>query len=139
MPPVQKAGTILGAGIVAGIAHSGLSSINRNTVLKTNTTTIVPTNNVPTTNVPTNNSINKLTDNLESSPLEDLLLDIEILNYTCWGLVIILIIQITFKFFTKNSVKLNLSKYIGTNLNYKLEYYLNKIIALNKNLSTIYI
>lgn len=74
-----------------------------------------------------------------SSPLENLLFDIEALNYICLSLVIILIIQILFKFYLKYSITLNFSNLLGININNKLEYYLNVIIKLNKKMSFIYI
>lgn len=61
-----------------------------------------------------------------------MLFDIQGLNATCLSLIIILIIQIIFKFYLKDSIKLNLFNILGINLNNNLEYYLNKIIILNK-------
>ena len=74
-----------------------------------------------------------------SSPLQNLLFDIQALNYICLSLVIILIIQILFKFNLKDNINLSLSYLLGININNKLEYYLNITIKLNKKMSFIYI
>jgi hypothetical protein len=135
MPPVQKAGVIVGSSLIAGLGHSIISNINRNKVLQGNIST-----KSTTSSDSANDVLNKLIDNTTpSSPLENLLFDIEALNYICISLVIILIIQILFKFYLKDSISLNLSKILGTNLNNKLEYYLNIILKLNKKMSFIYI
>lgn len=136
MPPLQKAGIIVGSSLITGIGHSVISNININKVLHDNISTEV-TN---TTCSNTTNVLNKLVDNTTpSSPLENLLFNIEALNYICLSLVIILIIQIFFKFYLKDSITLNLSNLLRVNINDKLEYYLNMIIKLNKKMSFIYI
>jgi hypothetical protein len=146
MPPVQKAGIIVGSGLVTGLGHSVISNININrnrvineniSVTDTNTATI---NNTNVTANTLNSSINKFIDNTTpSSPLENLLFDIEALNYVCLSLIILLIIQILFKFYLTENITLNLSNILGINVNNKLEYYLNKIIKLNKKMSSIYV
>lgn len=141
MPPLQKASIIVASGLITGFGHSVISNINRNNIMKDDlsyassnaSTNISSSNNI-------NSDINKfINNNNESiSPLENLIFDIEALNYICLSLVIILIIQITFKFFFPKNVTLNLSKLFGININNSLEYYLNKIIKLNKDMSNIY-
>lgn len=97
---------------------------------------------VPSVN--TNNSINDpnisrlIENNTLSSPLQDLLLNLDITTYMCIGMLIILIIQILFKFHFKDSIKLNISSVLGDKFNNTLEFYINKI-ELNKKMSTIYI
>ena len=137
MPPLQKAGIIVGSSLITGLGHSIISNVNINKVLQDN----ISTRSTSTTSSnSTNDVLNKLIDNTTpSSPLENLLFDIEALNYICLSLVIILIIQIFFKFYLKDSINLNLSKFLGININNKLEYYLNIIIKLNKKMSFIYI
>jgi len=135
MPPLQKAGVIIGAGLIGGLSHSRINNINRRTIMQENIE-----NN---TNGFVNNSssgLNKLLDDtIPSSPLQDLLLDSETTNYVCISLIIILIIQILFKFHLKDNINLNLSNILGNNINTRLEYYLNKIIMLNKKMSIVYI
>jgi hypothetical protein len=137
MPPLQKAGIIVGSSLVSGLGHSLISNANRNKVLQDN----ISTKGTNTTNSnSTNDLIDKFIDNTTaSSPLEKILFDIEALNYICLSLVIILIIQILFKFYLKDNIKLNISNILGININNKLEYYLNTIIKLNKKMSSIYI
>lgn len=141
MPPLQKAGVILGASLIGGLSHSKITSINRNTIMEENI------KNNANINDTTNNAINKINsevnkfidDNITSSPLQDLLLNLEITNYVCISLTIILIIQIIFKFHLKDNINLNLSSMLGNNINNNLEFYLNKIIKLNKKISIFYI
>ncbi len=135
MPPLQKAGIIVGSSLITGLGHSVISNVNRNKVLHYNTS-IRSTTSSNSTNDVLNNFIDNTT---SSSPIENLLFDIGALNYTCLSLVIILIIQILFKFYLKDSICLNLSNLLGTNINNKLEYYLNLIIKLNRKMSFIYI
>jgi hypothetical protein len=134
MPPVQKAGIILGAGLIGGLSHSKITTMNRNSILLEEGIR----NNPSFSDIPT--GINKLINtNIESSPLQDLLLNLELTNYVCLSLILILAIQILFKFNMKDSIKINLSKLLGNDFNKTLEYYFNKIILLNKKMSIIYI
>ena len=151
MPPIQKAGVIIGAGIIGGLFHSKISTINRNNIMQENSnfnivnsvnTDILSTKQEAKQNIANNisSTINKfVNDTTSSSPLEDLLSNIEITNYVCISLIIILVIQIIFKFYLFENVKLNLSFLLGVRSNNILEYYLNKIISLNKKMSIIYI
>ena len=54
-------------------------------------------------------------------------------------MLILLVIQITFKLHIKDNIKLNLTWILDDKFNNNLEFYINKIIALNKKMSTIYI
>jgi len=139
MPPIQKAGIIFGFGssLITELGHSVISNINRNKILHDN----IPTEGISKASCnKTNDVLNKLIHNTTpSSPLKNLLFDIEALNYICLSLVVILILQILFKFYLKENISLNLSNLLGININNKLEYYLNIIIKLNKKMSFIYI
>jgi hypothetical protein len=64
---------------------------------------------------------------------------VETIDYLCLGIIYILIIQLVFKLYLKSSINLNLSKLLGNNLNSKVEYYLNKIIKWNKQMSVFWI
>jgi len=129
IPPLQKVGIVIGGAMVGGFGHSIISTVNRNAV---NMESNLRINSV-------NSNINKFMDDSSLSSLQTLLYDIEGLNITCLSLVIILSIQIFFKFYLKDSINLNLSNILGTNLNNILEYYINKIINLNKKMSVVYI
>jgi hypothetical protein len=135
-PPLQKAGVIIGGAMLGGITHSVITTYNRSKVHSFNTSNLVITNN---TSDISNSNISKFMDDSLFSPLQALLFNIEALNITCLSLTLILIIQIIFKLHLKNSIKLNLSTTLGTNLNNNLEYYINKIITLNKKMSIVYI
>ena len=131
IPPVQKAGIVIGGAVIAGFGHSIISTINRTIIYSENTSNIVKNDTT---------SVNKLIDDYSSSSaLEVLLYDIQGVNITCLSLMFILIIQIALKLHFKDNVKLNLSNILGVNINNILEYYMNKILDLNKKMSSVYI
>jgi hypothetical protein len=126
MPPIQKAGIIMAGAISGGFAHSIITTVNRKNI-----------SNIHDNNIHSN--INKFVDDSLSSSLQTLLFDIEGLNITCLSLVILLIIQIIFKLYLKDNITLKFSNILGEKFNSNLEYYINKIISLNKKMSTVYI
>jgi len=146
MPPVQKAGVIIAAGLIGGLFYSKISAINRNSIMQenlnyfdVNALSVKQEAKQDIANGISSN-INKFIDNtIPSSPLEDFLTNIEITNYVCISLIIILSIQVIFKFQMFENVNIKLSYLLGVKLNNALEYYLNKIISLNKKMSVIYI
>lgn len=146
IPPVQKAGIIIAGSLTAGFGHSIVSTINRNNTHSSDISNSPINNSVNNLNNTTSDHVNHISSNINKfmddsslSPLQTLLFDIEGLNMTCLSLIIILCIQIIFKFYSKDSVTLKLSGVLGINVNNKAEYYLNKIIKLNKKMSHIYI
>jgi hypothetical protein len=96
IPPVQKAGIVVAASILGAGIHIGASAINRS--------------NSGAENPGPNGSGNfkNLVAGSENSPLEDLLFSLDIINYACLSLVIILLMIILFKFYL-NEDKLNLN------------------------------
>lgn len=143
LPPIQKAGIVLGASMIGGLFHSKVTTINRNKIMeeiiKDNSSSSNLSSKPDVINA-IEKYINKLMDDkVISSPLEDLLQNLEITNYVCISMLILLTIQIFFKLIIKDSIKLNLSSIFGSNLNNNIEYYLNLIITLNKKMSTVYI
>ena len=139
MPPVQKAGVILGAGLIGGLSHSKLTIMNRNSILMSEAKENIRNNSSSDLN-DLNPSINKFVDDtINSSPLQDLLLNLETTDYICLSLIGILLIQIFFKFLIKDNISLHIGNVLGKNTNSKLEYYINKIIILNKKMSAVYI
>jgi len=134
MPPLQKAGVVIAGSLLGGIIHSTISRSNRNEATAT-------ANTIENDNNPINNlsNVNKFLDNSDSTPLEGMLSDIQLTSVTCLSLIFILCIQLIFKFYMKESITLNLSKYLGDNLNKSLETYINKIIYLNKKVSIFYV
>jgi hypothetical protein len=138
LPPLQKAGVVIGASMIGGLFHSNITAINRNKIMDENINNVASNPNY--NNNVDNSIINKLVeDNTLSSPLEDLLLNIEITNYVCISMLVILTIQILFKLHVKDNIKLNFAFILGNKFNNNLELYLNKIITLNKKMNTIYI
>ncbi len=129
MPPLQRVGAAVARVIIGGLVYSKLSRIKNNINIKNDIM-----NNVCSSN---SNGLNG--DDLISSPLEGLLLDLELTNYVCVYMLIVLIIQIFFKLHLTNSLRLNLNWILGNKLNNNLEFYINKIISLNKKLSMFYI
>lgn len=130
MPPMQKASVVLAGSMVGGITHSMISRHNKNEIIHQN-----PSDHIGSIC----KNINKFLDNDSYTPLEGMLYDIQIMSITLLGLVGILIIQLIIRLHAKEEITLRLHKFIGLNLNKKLQYYTNKIIILNKRMSTIYV
>jgi hypothetical protein len=126
MPPLQKAGIIMAGTISGGFAHSIITTVNIKNISNVHNNYIY-------------SNINKFIDDSSLSSLQTLLFDIEGLNITCLSLIILLIIQIIFKLHLKDNITLKFSSIFGEKFNSSLEYYINKIISLNKKMSSIYI
>jgi hypothetical protein len=155
LPPVQKAGVIVGGALISGFGHSVITAVNRNTISANSanivaTATSVTSNTAATSSAATSTGatissgdiishISKFTDDSNISPMQELLFDIYGINATCLSLILILIIQIIFKLYLNNNIKLNLVNILGIKFNTNLEYYINKIILFNKKMSVIYI
>lgn len=134
LPQVQKAGAVVGAGLLGGLIHSSISQYNISKISSVNIDNITSVNNVNDSNI--NNFIN---DNVSSSPLEVISSNLESTNYICIYMLIILIIQILFKFYFKENKKLKFSLILGPKINNILELIINKIIIVNKKMSIYYI
>lgn len=134
LPPVQKAGVIVGAGLLDGLIYSSISQYNINKNYSDNIDNITNANIANDSNI--NNFIN---DNISSSPLEVILLNLELTIYICVYMWVILIIQILFKFHFKDNIKWNLSLILGKKINIILKLIINKVIILNKKMSIFYI
>lgn len=139
VPPIQKAAIIVGAGVAGGVIHVGASAINRalSKGYSTNPNTSINSNNVNNLNDNISKFLSDSSDNY--SDLMILILSIDALTSVCLSLVIIMFIMILFKFFLNENIKLNLSGILGNKLNNTLQYYLVKLIKLNKMTSNIYI
>jgi len=61
------------------------------------------------------------------------------LTYVSLSLTYILVIQLVYKLYFKDTINLNLDKILGINVNNKVEFYLNKTIKLNKQMSIMWI
>ncbi len=83
------------------MAHSKISTLNRSQVLSENNDKSTASN---TTYTDINSKISKLKDDSESSPLQNLLFQLEALDLVCLSLMYLLITQIVFKFHFNKSV-----------------------------------
>lgn len=137
MPPLQKAAVVVAGGVLGAATHSTFSNMNRARVLDEQNS--ISSNSTSISSNITTNITKLIDDNIVSSPLENLLLNIEIISSICLSLLIILTIQIIMKFYISKNFKLNMSNIFGISINKKIEYYINKIIILNKNMSNIFI
>lgn len=140
LPPLAKAGVIVGSGVAGGAIFVGTSAVNRVVNKGSNITTSSPT--LTSSNLSNGPGLNKFfgDSNDNFSDLMVLLLSIDTLTLVCLSLTSILFIIILFKFFlNENNIKLNLSSLIGDKLNNSLNYYIIKIIKLNKKANTIFI
>jgi hypothetical protein len=134
MPPLQKAAIIAGGAVIGGLTHSKMSLMNKNAIIEEN----IKNGNF-TSSGHISSSVTKLiSDNTHTSPLEDLLSNLELTFYVCISLILLLIIQIIFKIHLKDSIKFNMS-ILSNNTNNTIEFFINKIILLNKKMSIIYI
>gem|GEM_PF-2312764 len=107
MPPVQKAGIILGSGIISGIAHSRISIMNRNMNNDTNF------NSSSSTDASSNVS-NFINDSI-SSPLQELLVNFEMMTYVCLSLIYIIVIQLLFKLYFKDEINFKIFSDLNAN------------------------
>jgi|SRR5882757_2547307 len=131
MPPLAKAAVVFGGMALGGKTYSDLTEASRNESLNN-----VASYSNTSSDANINNYVNKFLDNNTLfSPLQNLLSSSEMGDYIMINLVIVLIIQILFKFHLPDNIKLNLSSFLGNKFNNTLEFYFNKIITLNKKMS----
>lgn len=138
--PLQKAGAIVGVGVALGLAQVGVSTFN-NTIAKNmdTTPTSTATSAISNAKSSTSSTISKFIDDSHSSPLQDIFLSLEIMDYVCLSMIYLLIIQLIYKLYMKDSIKLTFFKWLGNSFNNKIEFYLNKIVKLNKQMSIFWI
>lgn len=132
MPPLQKAGVIVGSSVLSGLAHSRFSILNRNMINETDLNT--------STSIDSNSNISKFLSLSEtiSSPLQDLLVNFEMTNYVCLSLIYIIIIQLLFKMYFKDEINLKNFNLLNANWITNTNYLINKIIKSNKQMSIIW-
>jgi hypothetical protein len=106
IPPLQKAGLILGSSIVAGAAQAVISSTSGYFNGANSASTITRA----TSSFASNNNISKLVGNSPLSPIQNVLWATETMDYVCLGIIYILIIQLIFKLYFKDNVNLGLSR-----------------------------
>lgn len=88
--------------------------------------------------IDTSSNVSKFLSDSISSPLQDLLVNFEMMSYVCLSLIYVIVIQLLFKIYFKNEI--NLKNFYGLNANWRtnINYYLNKIIKSNKQMSIIW-
>lgn len=121
MPPLAKVGLVLSGALAGGVFEKAINNSGN-----------VGASSAPSIN---NGTISKLVGNSQISVLQENFFLYEVGYFLVLYMVILLVGQLIFKLYFKDNIKLNLSKLLGNNLNNKVEYYLNKIIHLNKKMS----
>ena len=131
LPPTQKAGIVVMSSLIGAGIHVTGSAANRLNNMESSTTNIAGVN----TNNNIGNNISKfINDSANNNAILDLIFGLNMITYGCLSLIIILSLILLFKFFfNEDNIKLNLSSFIGNKLNNNINYYLIKIIKLNKN------
>ena len=126
--------------LLEGGIHVGTSLVN--SLVNTPSSTTTPPTKTPSTTINVPDSVNKfMADSGDGySGLMLLILCIDAITCVCLYFILILFMMILFKFYiNEEKVKLNLSNLIGDKMNNNLNYYLIKLIQLNKKTSTVYI
>lgn len=145
VPPLQKVGLVVAGAAAGGAIFVGTNALNRvvNTGSESNSGNSTSYTNPTTTTGSnlTNVEVKKFMDDFQDSfsDLMLLIISIDTLACVCLNLFFILFMMILFKFFFEDNIKLNFSRFIGEKFNNSLNYYLIKLIQLNKKTSTVYI
>lgn len=134
LPPMQKAGIIIAGGVIGGIIHVAASTINRNASMAT-----YSKSSASKTSDNVRNFID-LSSSDNTSPLEILLECLNILSLISLFLLIILSLQLFYKFFINDKPQLKWIEVIFPSIYIeKVKLLVYKVIKLNKNMSMIYI
>ena len=157
LPPIQKAGIIMAGGLAGAVLHVGGSAINAQTHaaarLKQHTNNPENLSNINTTSDILKNAplgldtgvrgqreIKKfMGSSIDSSPLEILLWCINTLSKISLILIVIIIIQIIFRYFFTDQSKLKFLDNLFPNTSNKIKSSVNKLINLNKSVNLIYL
>ena len=138
IPPLQKASIIVAASALGGITHSTISAVNRkSSVQNSNDVNSNIHKFMDGSSFDTSKIFNYINDSV--SPLQELLTNIQGIGMIYIVLLWVLCIQIIFKLYLKDNIKINLINLFGKDINNRLEYYINSIIHVNKNMSTLWI
>jgi hypothetical protein len=124
IPPLVKAGLVLGGAAAGGVIEKVIDNPGKFGVSGTSST-----------NSSFSSTVSKLVADSQISVLQDTFFLFEIVYVIILYMVILIVGQLIFKLYFKDNITLNLSRLLGVNFNNKLEYYLNKIINLNKKMS----
>lgn len=145
LPPVQKAGIIMAGGLIGAILHVGGSAMNsqRHAVsslksVNNKEESINTLNNISVQ--ATDNNINKfISSNTLDSPLETLLYCINSLSIIALWLLIIISIQILFRYYLKDKPELKFLSFILPDKREKIINSIYTLIHINKNINIIYV
>ena len=135
LPPIQKAGLIIGAGLAGAVIHAGANAINAQTQAERSINKSSTSTNQNILPKDSHEFIDSLSDH---TPLEILLQSICILNSISIWLIIILLIQILFKLYISDKPKLKVIDYILPSYSENIKRYIYKLIKLNKNMNIFY-
>ena len=138
IPPLQKAGVIVSSAVIGGGIHVLASTINRSH----NTTSDIKSNAIGSSNNyigPSNNASNFLDSLNNLSEFETLLYCINLFTDVALYLVLILCLQLFYKFFISDNPQLKFLDYIfPSTYNNKIKTLIHKIIKLNKDMSIMW-
>lgn len=135
LPPIQKAGLIISAGIAGAVIHTGATAVNA----QTHANTYINKSSVSTNqNISSKDHHEFISSVNDHTPLEILLQCICILNSICIWLIIVLLMQILFKLYISDKPKLIIIDYILPSYSEKIKIYIYKLIKLNKNMNVFY-
>lgn len=135
IPPIQKAGLIVASGVIGAALHIGANGVN--TKIQANRNVNVSQSNINKNILP--KDINKFIDYKDdNSPMEILLLSINILNWVAIWVFIVITLQFIFKYYVTDKPELKIIDYILPFKGKKVKEYIYKIIKLNKSISLFY-
>ena len=135
LPPVQKAGLVIAAGLAGAVIHTGASAINAQTHAEHSINKSPTSTNQDILPKDSHEFIGSVNDH---TPLEILLQSIYILNSISIWLIMILLIQILFKLYISDKPKLKVIDYVLPYYSENIKRYIYKLIKLNKNMSIYY-
>lgn len=133
LPPVQKAGIIVAGGIIGGTIHTIASAVNYNKIRNNNYT------DTGNSIINSNPNITKFLGSVNESPLEILIQSINILSDVSLFLIVILCLQLFYKYYVSDTPKLKILDFVFPNHSNKIKNLIYKIIKLNKNMNSVYI
>jgi hypothetical protein len=140
IPPFQKVGILIGSAFAGGAIHSRFVTLNR--TLNNKSYNTYDSNNSSRGGggiVGNYNFLDSSNMNTNShSPLIDILNSIENLNAVSLSLLIIFCMNLIFIYYIKDDFKLNLSYFLGDSLNNKFNFYIHKLVYLNRKASVYY-
>lgn len=134
LPPIQKVGLVIGAGLAGAVIHAGANAINAQTHAERS----INKSLISTDNIIPKDSHEFIDSIINNTPLEILLQSICALNSISIWLITILLMQILFKLYISDKPKLKIIDYILPSYSENIKTYIYKLIKLNKNMNIFY-